>query len=107
MIFGIKTKKDKKIEELQTELDTLKMCAIPIKLSKVQCDIETLESKLAVNSDDILFTISPDRREDIIQQELVKQFFDDVFNYIEFTAEYDFRHEQYIYRARLKVVKDK
>ena len=102
MLFGlIKTKKDKKIEELQTEIDRLKTCLVPNKFEWRNLNVETYFSDFMI----------PFEQQDLIpdgyiNRVLTNKMLEVVENNIVVEHTDDYQRCCTYYRAKLKVVKD-
>ena len=103
MFFGlIKTKKDKKIEELQAELDRLKACLMPSKFECRNLNVETYVADFMVPfeqqdcvPDEYVNKVLTNKMLEVVENNLVVEHTD------------DYQRCCTYYRAILKVVKDK
>lgn len=99
MIFGIKTKKDKKIEKLQAEIEVLKTATLPIQLEYRNADVVTYHSEYAVPFE-ALERVS----EHLIKGVLANKLLDVLSDNLEIETTDDFFRCMKLYRAELKVV---
>lgn len=99
-MFKIKTKKDKKIEELQKEIDRLKTMFIPTTITYQNVDVNTLCSE---------FTLPIEALEAIpeehIKKVLANKMLEAVEENLEIEANDDMLRNFKVYRAELRVVK--
>ena len=100
MIFGIKTKKDKKIEELQKEIDRLNNTIFKPTITYEQYKIEDYYSVFEMHFEDVE-RITDDKILDI----LCRQMCDVLKQNIEIMCEDDYARRMKIFRGRIKVVK--
>ena len=102
MFFGlIKTKKDKKIEELQVELDRLKTCLVPPKFEWRNLNVETYLSDFMIPfeqqdliPDGYINRVLTNKMLEVVEKNIVVEHTD------------DYQRCCTYYRAKLKVVKD-
>lgn len=104
MIFGIKTKKDIKIEELQKrnhELETkiLSMKVQPIVKHIYSHNVKQIKSCRLVTSYD--FDHIP---KDVIVHSLVNDFSNDLMNYVNVSVNKDLESDKFLVEVSLKVV---
>lgn len=103
MFFGlIKTKKDKKIEELQAEIDRLKTCLIPAKFECRNLNVETYIADFMIPfeqeecvPDGYVKRVLTNKMLEVVEENIVVEHTD------------DYQRRCTYYRAKLKVVKDK
>ena len=103
MFFGlIKTKKDKKIEELQTELDRLRTCLLPPKFECRNLNVETYLADFMIPfeqqdliPDGYVNRILTNKMLEVVEKNIVVEHTD------------DYQRCCTYYRAKLKVVIDK
>ena len=102
MIFGIKTKKDKKIEELQAEIDRLNNITIKPIIRYEQYETEDYYSVFEIHFEDVERIT-----EDEILNILCKQMCDALKQNIEIMCEDDYVRRIKIFRGRIKVLRNK
>lgn len=102
MIFGIKTKKDKKIEELQKEIDRLKTCLLPPKFECSNLNVETYLADFMIPfehqdlvPDEYINRVLTNKMLEVVEKNIVVEHTDDC------------QRRCTYYRAKLKVVVDK
>ena len=103
MFFGlIKTKKDKKIEELQTELDRLRTCLLPTKFECRNLNVETYLADFMIPfeqqdliPDGYVNRVLTNKMLEVVEKNIVVEHTD------------DYQRCCTYYRAKLKVVIDK
>lgn len=97
MIFGIKTKKDKKIEELQKEIERLTYR--PIKVTSVQKKVDLLQATACFKNLDV--NTLP---EGYVESILCKELSEKLKPYIKVGKIIDYAEDMVIYTGRLEVV---
>ena len=99
-MLGIKTKKDKKIEKLQKEIDRLKTMLISPKITYQTNDTSTLYSEYTVpfGAQDVI-------TEKHIKRVLASKMLEVVEENLEIEANDDMLRNLIIYRAKLEVIK--
>ena len=103
MFFGlIKTKKDKKIEELQVELDRLKTITMPPQFVYREANVVTLVADYAVP-----FEALEQVPEEHIKRVLTNKMLDVVEDNLDIEDSDDMYRMIKLFRAKLKVVIDK
>lgn len=104
MIFEIKTKKDRKIEELQKrnhELETkiLSMKVQPIVKHIYAPNVKQIKSRRLVTSYELDHI-----PEDVIVHSLVNEFSNDLMNYVNVNVNKDLESNKFLVEVSLKVV---
>lgn len=102
MIFGIKTKKDKKIEELQKEIDRWKTITMPPQFVYREANVVTWVADYAVP-----FEALTQVPEEHIKRVLANKMLYVVENNLDIEDSDDMYRRLKLFRAKLKVVKDK
>lgn len=99
-MFGIKTKKDKKIKELQKEIDRLKIMLIPTRITYQNADAKTLCSE---------YTLPIEALEAIPEEHIKKVLANEMLEAVEENMEIEYTTDKFrqlaIYTAKLKIVK--
>lgn len=101
MIFGIKTKKDKKIEELQAEIDRLNSVLLPPIFTYREANVVTWVADYAVP-----FEALEQVPEEHIKRVLTNKMLDAVENNLDIEDSDDMYRRLKLFRAKLKVVRN-